>query len=69
MPSNLVAVLYLGHSRIQSLSSNIKHSRLKVDPTILIIHRFRDFLNRKTYMQPYMEGACGGDAWENGILP
>jgi len=37
---------------IQNLSTNIKHSKLRVDPTILIVHRFQIFPDKKTCIQP-----------------
>ena len=50
------------------VGTGLRHSRLKVDPTILIVHRFQVFLNRKMCMQPCREGAYGGGAWGNGMV-
>ena len=47
----------VGHSGVQILYSNITYSRLRVDQTILIVHRFWAFPNRKMCMQPY-RGRC-----------
>ena len=52
------------HSEIQNLSSNIRHSGLRVDPTILIMHHFQVFSNRKMCMQPWRKGTYGVGAWE-----
>ena len=50
------------YSRIQNLSSNVSHSRLRVDPTILMVHYFWVFSNRKMCMQQCRGGTCGGGA-------
>ena len=54
----------VSHSGIQNLSSNISHSRLRVNPTILIVHCFWVFPNRKMCMQHVGGGTCWGCAWE-----
>ena len=54
----------VSHFMIQNLSSNISHSKMSVDPIILIVHRFWVFPDKKMCMQlcrgRYMWGRCMG---------